>query len=143
MYQHRTAIARLPRLIAVFAFLVLASCGGDSGPAVVDNDTNFIPNFTFVWDEVDASGAFVSPTHRFALLVDQEGQKSGSFNSSSNEQLNGETNSLTGTYMNKNVTVTVNRGGTQVGISGLFLDDNTIQFREPTRTYNIKRNENP
>ncbi len=143
MYHYRTAIARLPRLAAVLGLLALASCGGDSGPAVIDGDTNFIPNFTFVWDEVDATGAFVSPTHRFALLVDQEGQKSGSFNSSSNEQLSGSTNSLTGTYLNKNVTVTVNRGGTQVGIAGLFLDNDTIQFKEPTRTYNIKRNQNP
>ena len=143
MCSHRTAIAHLPRLAAVLGFLLLVSCGGDSGPGIVDNDTNFIPNFTFVWDEVNATGAFVSPTHRFALLVDQEGQKSGSFNSSSNEQLNGETNSLTGTYLNKAVTITVDRGGTKVGISGQFLDDNTIQFKEPTRTYNVKRNENP
>ena len=144
MYHHRTAIACLAQLAAVLGCLVLAGCGSSSGPAIVGgDDTSFIPNFTFVWDEVDGSGAFVSPVHRFALLVDQDGQKSGAFNSSSNEQLNGSTNPVTGTYLNRVVTISVDRSGTKVNITGRFLDDDTIQFMEPTRTYNIKRNKNP
>ena len=101
MFRRRTAIVHLPRLAAVFGLLMLAGCGGDSGTGIIGGDTDFIPNFTFVSDEIDGAGAFVSPTHRFALLVDQAGQKSGSFNSSSNEQLDGSTNPVTGTYVNK------------------------------------------
>lgn len=142
MSHHRTAIVHLPRLAAVFGLLMLASCGGDSGPGVI-GDTDFVPNFTFVWDEIDGSGAFVAPTHRFALLVDQAGQKSGSFNSSSNEQVDGSTNPVTGTYVNKTVTISVDRGGTKVNITGIFVNDDTIQFKEPSRTYSIKRNTNP
>ena len=143
MSHHRTAIVHLPRLAAVFGLLMLASCGGDSGTSVIGGDTDFVPNFTFVWDEIDGAGAFVSPTHRFALLVDQAGQKSGSFNSSSNEQLDGSTNPVTGTYVNKTVTISVDRGGTKVNITGIFVNDDTIQFKEPSRTYSIKRNTNP
>jgi len=137
---HQLAIVRLSRLAAVFGLLVLVGCGGGGGPEIIGNDTSFIPNFDKVWNEVDAAGTVV-PTHQFALLVDQAGQKSGSFNSSSNEQLNGSTNALTGTYLNKVVTITVDRGGTKVNISGLFQDADTIQFKEPTRTYNVKRSQ--
>ena len=68
MSHHRTAIVHLPRLAAVFGLLMLASCGGDSGTSVIGGDTDFVPNFTFVWDEIDGSGAFVSPTHSRRFL---------------------------------------------------------------------------
>jgi hypothetical protein len=135
------ALHRLMRFTVLVALLALAACGG--GTSIVGDDGSYVPNFTFVWDEVDGAGAFVSPTHRFALLVDQTGQKSGAFSSSSNEQLNGAFNALTGTFMNRTVTISVDRGGTRVTMTGRFLDDNTIQLREPSRTYNVKRNENP
>jgi hypothetical protein len=121
----------------------LPSACSSTGPSVVDGGGSYIPNFTFQWDEVNASGTFIAPVHRFTLITDQSGKDTGTINDQSSETLASTRNVLTGTFKNRDLTLTVTRGTTAVSITGTFLTDDTIQMREPGRTYTVKRNPNP
>jgi len=137
------SIARgLWRVAFVLAAGALSACS-PSGPSVVDSGGSYVPNFTFQWDEVNASGAFVSPVHRFTLITDQTGTNTGTINNQSSETLSGARNTVTGTFTNRDLTLVVQRAGGNVSVTGRFLTDDTIEMREPGRTYTVKRNPNP
>jgi len=126
-------------IVVIAAMSALSACGS-SGPSVVDNSDSYVPNFTFQWDEINAAGAFIAPVHRFTLITDQSGVNTGTINNQSSETLAGARNVVTGTFKNRDLTLTVTRGTTPVSITGRFLTDDTIEMREPARTYTVKRN---
>jgi len=146
----RRSVRWLAQIVCVAALSGLAACGGGGG-GVDSGDDTFIPNFTFVWDEIDAAGAFVSPAHRFAFLTDDATCKpsandcsSASLSNSSNEQLDAATNQITsGSFNHRDMTFTVDRAGTSVAFTGRFTDADNLQLREPGRTYTVRRNTNP
>jgi hypothetical protein len=142
MATRRLITAWILNAAVVAAVSVLPACSPD-GPTVVDGDTSYVPNFTFQWDEVNAGGAFITPLHRFTLITDQSGRNTGTINNQSSETLNGVRNVVTGSFTNRNLTLTVTRGTTAVAVTGKFLTDDTIEMREPTRTYTVRRNTNP
>jgi hypothetical protein len=143
MRRFRRSVTRCSwRLTLFLAVVALPACGGGDGPEVLNNVDTYTPNFTFVWDEINASGAFIEPEHRFSLQTNDAGQQSGTFTDST-EELNGQLNSLTGTFRNRDLSLTIDRSGTSVQVTGRFLTDDTIQMREPTRTYSVRRNNNP
>lgn len=131
----------LRHAIFVLAVSLFFACS-PNGPSVVDGGGSYVPNFTFQWDEVNASGAFIAPVHRFTLITDQSGKDTGTINDQSSETLAGNRNVLTGTFKNRDLTLTVTRGTAAVSITGKFLTDDTIEMREPGRTYTVKRNPN-
>ena len=126
-------------LVCALTLTALCACSGN-GPTLVDGGGSYIPNFTFVWDEVNAAGAFIAPTHRFTLITDQAGSGSGTFNPQSSEEVGGARNVVTGTFKDRDLSLTVRRGTTNVPMTGKFLTDDTIELREPGRTYTVKRN---
>jgi len=128
--------------VSILAVGMLAACS-PSGPTVVDNNTSFVPNFTFQWDEVNAAGTFITPVHRFTLIPDQSSGSTGTINNQSSETLAGSQNVVSGTFNNRALTLTVTRGTTAVSIAGRFLTDDTIEMREPSRTYTVRRQTNP
>jgi hypothetical protein len=129
-------------VVFVLAVCLLPACS-PNGPTVVDSGGSYVPNFTFQWDEVNASGAFIAPVHRFTLITDQAGKDTGTINDQSSETMAGSRNVLTGTFKNRDLTLTVTRGTATVSITGKFLTDDTIEMREPGRTYTVKRNTTP
>jgi hypothetical protein len=129
------------RVAFVLAVGVLSTCS-PSGPSVVDGGS-YSGNFTFQWDEVNAGGTFVTPLHRFTLLTDQTGTTSGTFNNQSSETQGTTRNVLTGTFNNRDLTLSVQRSTGNVSITGRFLTDDTIEMREPGRTYTVRRNTTP
>jgi hypothetical protein len=133
----------LAQLAVVFALVAMGACGSTTGPSVLPEDDSYIPNFTFVWDEIDAGGAFVSPAHRFVLLADQSGVRQGTLNDQSNETLDGARNTLTGSWKGHAVTLLIQRAGGTVSVAGTFKTDDTISLVDGARTYTIKRNQNP
>jgi hypothetical protein len=138
----RLIAAWLSNLIVVVAVSMLPACS-PNGPSVVDGGGSYVPNFTFQWDEVNAAGAFITPVHRFTLITDQSGTNTGTINNQSSETLAGARNVVTGTFTNRDLTFTVTRGTTPVSITGRFLTDDTVEMREPGRTYTVKRNTAP
>jgi len=137
-------------MACIVALSGLAACGGGGGGVDAGDDT-FVPNFTFVWDEVDGAGNFVNPVHQFVFLPDDATCKpsandcsSGSLSNSSNEQLNGSTNQIvSGSFNHHDMTFTVDRSGTRVAFTARFSDADNIRLSEPGRTYNVRRNTNP
>ena|SRR5262245_12669564 len=142
MSTGRCIAAWFSSVIAIAALSALPACSSN-GPTVVDNSGSYVPNFTFQWDEINAAGAFIAPVHRFTLITDQSGVNSGTINNQSTETLANARNVVTGTFKNRDLTLTVTRGTTPVAITGRFLTDDTIEMREPARTYTVKRNTTP
>lgn len=141
MTASRSIARRVGRVAFVLAMGVLSACN-PSGPSVVDGGS-YAGNFTFQWDEINAAGTFVTPLHRFTLLTDQTGTNTGTFNNQSSETQGTTRNVLTGTFNNRDLTLIVQRGTGNVSITGRFLTDDTIEMREPGRTYTVRRNTTP
>ena len=129
------------RIAFVLAMAVLSACN-PSGPTVVDGGS-YVPNFTFQWDEVNTAGTFITPLHRFTLLTDQSGTNTGTINNQSSETQGTTRNVVTGTFNNRGLTLSVQRGTGTVSITGTFLTDDSIEMREPGRTYTVRRQTNP
>ena len=148
--SRHTQMRWLAQIACVAALTGLAACGGGGG-GIDNGDDTFVPNFTFVWDEIDGAGNFVSPVHQFVFLTDDATCKpsasncsSGSLSDSSNEQLNGATNQIvSGSFNHHDMTFTVDRSGTRVAITARFNDADSIRLSEPGRTYTVRRNTNP
>ena len=142
MTTSRFLARRLRHLVLALTVILPSACSPD-GPSVADGGGSYVPNFTFQWDEVNASGTFIAPVHRFTLITDQSGKDTGTINNQSSETLAGNRNVVTGTFKNRDLTLTVTRGTAAVSMTGKFLTDDTIEMREPGRTYTVKRNTTP
>ena len=142
MGNHGTSLRRLVQMVCIVALTGLAACGGGGG--VDGGDDTFVPNFEFLFGEIDGTGSFVNPQHRFffspTCSTAVTDCSSGSLSNSSNEDLDGSTNQIvSGSFNRHDMTFTVDRSGTQVAFSGRFTDKDNIRLSEPGRTYTVRR----
>lgn len=110
-----------------------AGCSNDNGSS---SNSSFIPDFTFVWDNVaDATNVFEFDPGNSA------GMASG--NLTGNEQKDGQNFEITsGSFNNRNLNFVVNRNG-GISFSGSFVDNDTIQLTSSEGAITLKRNRNP
>jgi hypothetical protein len=115
----------LAHAIALALFLGLIACGSSTmtGPSLVIDNGQMIPDFTFVWrNTADATNTYV-------FVPDNSGVHAGTLTDSSTEVRNNVTSKVTGTFSEKHVNITVQRPGGNVTATGGFTDVDTIKLQ--------------
>jgi hypothetical protein len=118
---------------SLVCLLVLSSCGGGGTEVVGPSNPNYIPDFTFDWQNR------LDSTHAYNFSVSATQVRTGQFIEGSQENYQGNNNSLTGTFTDRALAFTVVRPSGSVNVKGTFINDDTIELRWPGTTVTIIR----
>lgn len=130
MRLHIDSARRLGTIVAVIVVAALAAsaCGDKKGPDIISPSETYIPDFNRIWRNA------ANPDHTFFFNPNATQVMSGQL-VDSNEDLNGTSSGITGTFNGRTLSFTIarrnNNAPAPVAVTGRFVTTEQIQLTFP------------